>query len=163
MQNQESNPKPTTDEQPSDEGLSSSALFGCPFCGESAEMDYSEMERRAGIAAAVKCTSESCRTFGPDGHNDEEAARKWNERKTQWLNIESAPKDGTEILATNGHYCFVCHWDDVTAAYYTPNRQFGWATRYNDEYMKYDEEEPTHWTILPSLPNAESCHGRNET
>jgi hypothetical protein len=85
----------------------------------------------------------------------EQRDRLAEELKPQWLNIESAPKDGTYILATDdGSWkgCFICHWDDVSGAHYTPVREFGWATHYDDQTMQYESEDPTHWMPLPSLP-----------
>lgn len=69
-----------------------------------------------------------------------------------WKPIESAPKDGTEILAGNaaGEFCVV-KWDDVTM-----NGRKGWlvavvATDWNHYIEMY---APTHWMELPSPPES---------
>ena len=69
----------------------------------------------------------------------------------EWLDIESAPKDGTNILITNkANDTFVCHY-----------REGFW---YSDFYDGYDYGylfyEPTHWRPLPKLP--EGNGGNNE-
>jgi len=74
--------------------VASHDLFGCPFCGATAEI------RRAGISAAVKCTSESCRTYGPEGHTAEEAARKWNLR-TDLFAMEGAKAAVNTLVREN--------------------------------------------------------------
>ena len=67
-----------------------------------------------------------------------------------WQPIETAPRDGTRILAWDGD-CIIVHWSDCSGvSALTP--KMGWATRYDDDFMCYDEEYPTHWMPLPPPP-----------
>ena len=60
-----------------------------------------------------------------------------------WLPIETAPKDGTEILVYTRSECFyVVAYDDVFSA--------PWRIR-NDEGL--NRAVPTHWMPLPDAPN----------
>ena len=72
-----------------------------------------------------------------------------NPPQLEWLDIETAPKDGTNILITNkANDTFVCHY-----------REGFW---YSDFYDGYDYgylfSEPTHWRPLPKPPEEnEQC------
>ncbi len=56
-------------------------LLPCPFCGQLAILDASEIETAAGVRPFVKCSDdEDCRAFGPDGKDPAEAVAKWNRR-----------------------------------------------------------------------------------
>jgi len=68
-----------------------------------------------------------------------------------WQPIETAPKDGKEILGTNGKYYFLCRWYDCSS-YDERGRRYGWVTEYDVDAMGYVEEKPTHWINLPALP-----------
>jgi hypothetical protein len=69
-----------------------------------------------------------------------------------WLMIETAPKDGTQILITDGEQIEVGHWGTVPC---TISARCGWRYGPGDIYSGYDEmETPTHWMPLPSPPNA---------
>ena len=81
---------------------------------------------------------------------------------TAWQPIETAPKDGTEILSVRcselGHliYCVVrweaefelADWDDdaLYRGAWTGDR----VGSFN--YEEYEEERPTHWMPLPAPP-----------
>lgn len=66
-----------------------------------------------------------------------------------WQEIESAPKDGTDFLASDGAYTWITRWHtcrttEVSAA----------GTR---EYISFDNWQrgkPTHWLPLPAPPSA---------
>lgn len=57
---------------------------------------------------------------------------------TQWQPIETAPKDGTKYLATNGVHTTDCSWDDMS-----------WADR---EPCVFPLKDATHWMPLPPPP-----------
>lgn len=64
---------------------------------------------------------------------------------SEWLPIESAPKDATKILVCGpdndgGVYMDVCAWP------------VGWDLLWPVAYMAYAKGEPTHWQHLPSPP-----------
>lgn len=60
-----------------------------------------------------------------------------------WLPIETAPKDGTEILVYTMSECFyVVAYDDVFSA--------PWRIRNNEGL---NEAVPTHWMPLPDATN----------
>ena len=70
---------------------------------------------------------------------------------TAWRKIETAPQTGERILAWDHGDVIVVHWEDCSGvSSLTP--RMGWATRYDHEYMCYDEEHPTHWQPLPNPP-----------
>lgn len=68
-----------------------------------------------------------------------EAAAAWNQRGA-WQPIETAPRDGTEILAWNGSERLILLWSDWL---------YGWT--FNDD-REILEGLVTHWQPLPSPP-----------
>ncbi len=58
-----------------------------------------------------------------------------------WQPIETAPKDGTQILILRGHILQV-RWYKTTKE---------WGQRYWS-IPKWFEEQPTHWMPLPACP-----------
>jgi len=81
-----------------------------------------------------------------------------------WLPIETAPKDGTEVL--------VCDkYGNRHVAAFLAQMYFGHETRpawmYGEIGDPYHNEEvevvPTHWMPLPPLPNnAKAAEGKSE-
>ena len=62
---------------------------------------------------------------------------------TEWQPIETAPKDGTRVLAWEYPYYTVVFWDDDEEEPYTPC----WKISYGGDIM-----DPTHWMPLPEPP-----------
>ena len=93
----EAEPGPDPDD---DRDHDSHDLFGCPFCGGTPELVHSDIEIKAGVKAAVECTNPECRTYGPDGHTAEEAARKWNLR-TDLFAMEGAKAAVNTLVREN--------------------------------------------------------------
>ena len=62
-----------------------------------------------------------------------------SEKLTGWQPIETAPKDGTDILLVYGEEITVARWSFSF-----------WNT--DDQDRGYDEEKFTHWMPLPELP-----------
>lgn len=54
---------------------------------------------------------------------------------SSWQPIETAPKDGTDFLATDGKTVVYCIWSGTICA-------FDWK----------DASQPTHWMPLPAPP-----------
>ena len=97
-----------------------------------------------------------------------ELTRKWNlaketmSNKSEWQPIETAPKDGTEILSyhnreilySNGErkkfeWIKIVRWD-VFVQWDNPEDEYDWMTGSNfDEPTPTD---PTHWMPLPKPP-----------
>ena len=62
---------------------------------------------------------------------------------TQWRPIETAPKNGDDILvAMWGNTALVVSWDNE-------NPEYPWITLDGPSYAK---EAPTHWMPIPTLP-----------
>lgn len=59
---------------------------------------------------------------------------------SEWQPIETAPRDGTEILIGNPREVFIGYWD-------TSSQQ--WL---HDEYGPVDPEDATRWQPLPDPP-----------
>lgn len=69
---------------------------------------------------------------------------------TEWRDIATAPKDGTEIVAWDRSDRIICHWHK------SPSCAGGWVTHW-ETVSGYDvgwnTVHPTHWLPLPSAPN----------
>ena len=64
----------------------------------------------------------------------------------EWLSIETAPKDGTDILLWFGPavgWVALCKW------YQKPKRGWCWVCSYTHKRHGF---EPTHWMPLPAPP-----------
>jgi hypothetical protein len=72
---------------------------------------------------------------------------------SNWQPIETAPKDGTDILIWNGSWMVTVRW--------APPYQYGYwdlvecGTHASDGFLTYD---PTHWMPLPSKPQKEESN-----
>jgi hypothetical protein len=58
-----------------------------------------------------------------------------------WQPIETAPRDGTEILVWSEKECFSVIW-----------RGKGWFIGFNDIYGDFIHVNATHWMPLPPHP-----------
>lgn len=70
---------------------------------------------------------------------------------TEWLPIETAPKDGTSILLWDGYRLEVARWgyDDL---YDRDPKKWIYGECYG-EYNDYNSvDSPTHWMKLPESP-----------
>lgn len=63
-----------------------------------------------------------------------------------WQTIESAPKDGTEILAWDGYDMTTVSWFQATPKY------GAWHLVAAGAYAEDCDWEPTHWMPLPEEP-----------
>ncbi|MBO1748920.1 Lar family restriction alleviation protein [Stenotrophomonas indicatrix] len=129
--------------------MSEIELKACPFCGGKPEQHNYVVE------AVVHCTS-CCAVIRRVHARDvdtgiDETASAWNTRAPQWQPIETAPKDGTAILAcyarhyeTNGFLPIAVRWRA-----YHPN------ARGNEEWRDHSGAKVraiTHWQPLPAPP-----------
>lgn len=70
--------------------------------------------------------------------------------KNPWLAIETAPKDGTGILVTDGDWVGEVSW---MVRWYNDKTNQGWMiANCDEEYGHY--VVPTHWMPLPAPPEA---------
>lgn len=142
-----------------------SELKPCPFCGGEAEhiLDniYSNDPKRI-HATWVQCTK--CGSDGKhivDRHDNDhrsEAIKAWNTRtqppalsepKEEWRDIESAPKDGTEIWGYWEH--LPNKWQGVVKAFFDDGEDLIWL---GNDWGSINAT-PTHWMPLPNPPNAQ--------
>lgn len=75
----------------------------------------------------------------------------------RWQPIESAPKDGTFFLATNGgHFPFVTAYDDGEDVWFTRNQHWESDERMAAKLRNVPARQwtPTHWMPLPAPPEA---------
>lgn len=63
--------------------------------------------------------------------------------ETGWRPIETAPKDGTNILLAHPSAVFDGYWDELSR---------GWVDDVTDLYEDKITYEPTHWMPLPPPP-----------
>ena len=69
---------------------------------------------------------------------------------SEWQPIETAPKDGTWIYATDSKFRLACHWADAP-----DNLTGGWVIDYRallDCFYPTVDIKLTHWMPLPDLP-----------
>lgn len=131
----------------------SEELLPCSFCGEAAEIQYAEHVTRTTwwiVCRNTKCVVYVALRALP---SKDEAIAGWNARASQWRDIETAPKDGTHIMACRGPFtsnwtfaqapAYVCHW------WNNPGEE-GWYLSSGDSGQI--SWHPTHWQPLPQPP-----------
>jgi len=87
-------------------------------------------------------------------------------RESRWQPIETAPKDGTQILLWNGAHRFLAYWDKDFSSSWDEEREIsipvGAWTDGTVASWGYEEnnqiKEPTHWMPLPEPPSEEVPH-----
>lgn len=132
-------------------------LLPCPFCGGRAEI-VDEL-----LTFHSMCTL--CGATGSVSSYLNGALDSWNRRSqpvvSQWLPIESAPKDGTEVLLFGRDCVTYGSWSEPSSI---PRLvyQDGFAPEHVwEEFEPYwasadggftEEHPPTHWQPLPPPP-----------
>ncbi len=119
--------------------MSEIELKPCPFCGGAAKAlhgafsDYDEVQCQDCFAEALLFCWNSCATPSP-----------------QWQPIESAPKDGTAVLATSAHMTGSNGEPVAWAAVFDQERN-RWVATWDGEPLN----DATHWQPLPAPPEVE--------
>jgi hypothetical protein len=138
--------------------ISDDALLPCPLCGGEV------------IGYEIHPHSHAFATFMPDHPGSyvaecpecdfyltrptrTETAAAWNRRTVpshegvvEWRPIETAPKDGTDILVWDGDAQCVACWDESLAGTDAPSQ---WA---HCNHFAMDAVEATHWRPLDAPP-----------
>jgi hypothetical protein len=70
-------------------------------------------------------------------------------REREWQPIETAPKDGTEVLIFDANAKKGYVGDTPNVAYWDDSREAGWWGSYETEQTR--PHTPTHWMPLPSV------------
>jgi hypothetical protein len=68
---------------------------------------------------------------------------------SEWLPIETAPKDGTQFLVVNDRGIFVVSWDKDGPDNCLDDFWHVWSGKF---WMDLRGMEPTHWMPLPDRP-----------
>lgn len=73
----------------------------------------------------------------------------------KWQPIETAPKDGTAILVSNGHGVWIAKHKAVYQSGYNPESPW-FCLMLNKDHIpgKFRAGKPTHWMPLPDAPEA---------
>lgn len=75
----------------------------------------------------------------------------------EWQPMETAPKDGSEVLLWDGNQCVAAKWDDISGGYHPV---FAWAVGYlQGEGDWITEDDPIAWMPLPDPPKANEPGG----
>ncbi len=145
--------------------MSAAELLPCPFCGDTLVhlvervYDGSHPELQRSKYCFVECVPNDHRTgsfyendaemMGIDKTMQQLAIEDWNRRVAPlasapagWMDIESAPRDGTEFVAANANQGFVkclLNWDTIHGYWESKGKPM--------LHMQY-----THWHALPEKP-----------
>ena len=142
-------------------------LLPCPMCGGEAHL-----ERQGHVACTTgwPCVHTAYFNWGTPAEQNAAAIAAWNRRThsaeiagalrdaERWQTIESAPRDGSAILAivrwmwsdkTPGEAQAVVHW----------HKAGFWACAIPMNYLQSLDEgvNPTHWRPLPAPPTQDSA------
>lgn len=112
-------------------------LLPCPFCGTAAHVQDCHGHRSP--PWSVRC--DHCHAEQWPQGNRENAVMLWNQRIPVWQPIETAPKDGTEILGLKIH-------GDEARYYLLSWQKYGGGFEDSEGFGS----ESTHWMPLPEPP-----------
>lgn len=140
-------------------------LLPCPFCGGKAE--HQESDGATGAQRYVECCDADCIGFArpyTKHATKKDAAKAWNTRALigtpqaphdagrVWQPIETAPRDGTQILS--GRYSredetvFIYGLTAWVEAGHYGRQEAGWSYWTSN----LGRGDPTHWMPLPAAP-----------
>lgn len=77
--------------------------------------------------------------------------------RSEWRLIETAPKDGSDVLiwsADGGHYVASWHWETTGYDYTVKPPRLIYSTERGRWHDGEWEHHPTHWMSLPAAPAA---------
>ncbi len=81
-------------------------------------------------------------------------------RMGEWQSIESAPRDGSCFVATNGKLAFRTKWQRYHENYLHqnggPTYHYSWSAEESDSHFSWN---PTHWMPLPTPPQPQEAAG----
>lgn len=124
-------------------------LRECPWCNGTKTATHYRGEWAGQKMYTQVCMTEGCGATGPIRSPEAAAIAAWNRRADDWQPIETAPRDGTEVLvyATMPDHL---QWAD-------PDKQLRPVTRvtawHPDAGWCVDElREASHWRPLPKGP-----------
>lgn len=137
--------------------MSEIELKACPFCGAKPVMLVRGGDERNGYntnltfecLCGVSIETETQNNGGLPTETVAAAKRRlraaWNTRAPQWQPIESAPKDGTAVLATSAHMTGPNGEPVAWAAVFDQERG-RWTATWDGEPLN----DATHWQPLPA-------------
>lgn len=131
------------------------ALKPCPFCGnETPEFERMGTPRQSCIVICGHCGARH-----ESSDEGEFNGTSWNERAAiraiaapgvaqGWQPIESAPKDGTEVILLEGARVGAAFWVSWSSSH-TEEAGSGWSICWDGD----DWHKPTHYMPLPAAPS----------
>lgn len=122
----------------------------CPFCGGDDIGRIDGPPEDDWVANVCR----DCHARGPHNYSDAQALAAWSQRANVWQPIETAPKDGTSILAVRDDLLpCVVEWIsyDGKSKWCVDPETFMEEEHFH-EYFVGTHYDPTHWQPLPSPP-----------
>lgn len=68
----------------------------------------------------------------------------------KWQPIETAPKDGTQILVWDGSNMICVKWHEI------PQQFAAWEFAHTNDHAHFVTRDVTHWRPLPEPPSEKS-------
>ena len=120
--------------------MTTPTLLPCPFCGSTEPSIRTDLQSSIAYVVCSNCDAQGPpASFAEMLWEKEDAAAAWNQ-SSAWQPIETAPRDGAEVLVWNGSERQILWWSD---------RLNCWT--FNDDWEVL-EDLLTHWQPLPSPP-----------
>lgn len=150
--------------------------FAADFVPDVPVYDAGQMRAyaRAAVEQAIPCRSHECKRVRAEMQAEVERLRAAVERAGAWRPIESAPRDGTELLGWSAAVGapLIIRWTAATE--FMTDREIDQASSDDNDWM-HDQDwfcadfiqgsrlegdcAPTHWMPLPSAPARDAAGG----